>query len=70
MRGQGLLAGIKVKVAPAEVVSAALAEKLLLVGAGDNVVRILPPLNVEDSEISEGISRLAAALAHIKKSKT
>jgi acetylornithine/N-succinyldiaminopimelate aminotransferase len=70
VRGQGLLAGIKVAVAPADVVAAALAERLLVVGAGDGVVRVLPPLIVADHEISEGIERLSRALAEISKSKT
>jgi acetylornithine/N-succinyldiaminopimelate aminotransferase len=70
VRGQGLLAGIKVNAAPAEVVAAALAERLLVVGAGDNVVRVLPPLTVADHEISEGIDRLSRALSHVSKSIT
>lgn len=70
VRGQGLLAGLKVGVAPADIVAAARAERLLVVGAGDNVVRLLPPLTVADHEISEGIERLSRALAHIAKSKT
>ena len=52
MRGHGLLAGIKVKPPTGEVVAACTAEKLLTVGAGENVVRLLPPLNVIESEIS------------------
>jgi acetylornithine/N-succinyldiaminopimelate aminotransferase len=70
VRGQGLLSGIKVTVAPADVVAAARAERVLVVGAGDGVVRILPPLIVADHEISEGIERLSRALAQISKSKT
>ena len=62
VRGQGLLTGIKVKVAPAEVVKAALGEKLLVAGASDNVVRLLPPLNVTDEEIAEAAQRLSRAL--------
>lgn len=70
VRGQGLLTGIKLAVAPAEVVAAALAERVLVVGAGDNVVRVLPPLIVADHEISEGVERLSRALTHVSKSKT
>jgi acetylornithine/N-succinyldiaminopimelate aminotransferase len=70
VRGLGLLTGLKLKVAPAEVVQAALAEKLLVVGAGDNVVRIIPPLVIEESEISDGVERLALALDHISKTKS
>ncbi len=72
VRGVGLLAGIKLKAgtAPADVVKAALAEKLLLVGAGDNTVRVLPPLNVVDEDISIGIERLAKALQRVAKSQS
>lgn len=63
VRGQGLLAGIKVKLPPADVVKAAMAEHLLLVGAADNTVRILPPLNVSEEEISESVARLSRAFA-------
>ena len=70
VRGQGLLTGIKVTAAPADVVAAALGERVLVVGAGDSVVRVLPPLIVADHELSEGIERLARALAQLSKSKT
>ncbi len=65
VRGQGLLSGIRLSSAPAAVVAAAREEGLLVVGAGDNVVRILPPLTVADHEISEGIERLSRALARV-----
>ena len=68
IRSQGLLTGIKVGAAPSDIVAAALAERLLVVGAGDSVVRVLPPLTVADHEISEGIERLSRALAHVSKS--
>ena len=70
VRGQGLLTGIKVKVAPAGVVKAAIAEKLLLVGASDNVVRLLPPLNITDEEIAEAAQRLSRALDRLSTSAT
>jgi len=49
------------------VVAACTAEKLLTVGAGDNVVRLLPPLNVTEAEIVEATRRLAAALRRVSK---
>ncbi|WP_072396368.1 aspartate aminotransferase family protein [Hyphomicrobium sp. CS1GBMeth3] len=70
IRGQGLLTGIKVTAAPADVVAAAREQRLLLVGAGDNVVRVLPPLIVADHEISEAVERLSRALANISEPKT
>ncbi len=65
VRGQGLLTGIKVSVAPGEVVKAAIEEKLLVAGASDNVVRILPPLNITDEEIAEVTQRLSRALDRV-----
>src|SRR4029077_15690677 len=62
VRGSGLLTGIKVKPPYGDVVNACSAEKLLPVGAGDNVVRLLPPLNVTEAEIMEGTRRFGAAL--------
>jgi len=63
VRGSGLLTGIKVKPAMGDVVNACVEEKLLTVGAGDNVVRLLPPLNITEEEIAEAIGRLDRALA-------
>jgi len=67
VRGSGLLLGIKVTSPMAEVVSAAIAEGLLTVGAGENVVRLLPPLNVSEAEIGEAMTRLSRALKHVAK---
>jgi len=67
VRGSGLLAGIKVKPPVAEVVGACLAEGLLTVGAGENVVRLLPPLNVSEAEIGEAITRLSRAMRRVAK---
>ncbi len=72
VRGQGLLVGLKLKpTAPAaEAVKAAMSENLLLVAAGDNVVRVLPPLIVTDAEIGDGIARLSRALTRLSKAQT
>ncbi|MEL7048216.1 MAG: aminotransferase class III-fold pyridoxal phosphate-dependent enzyme, partial [Pseudomonadota bacterium] len=67
VRGEGLLVGMRFKCPMSDVVDAAFAEKLLLVGAGDNVVRLLPPLNTTPAERSQAIERLSAALSQIQK---
>jgi acetylornithine/N-succinyldiaminopimelate aminotransferase len=67
VRGSGLLTGIKVKPPMGDVVSACVEEKLLTVGAGDNVVRLLPPLNVTEAEIADAVARLDRALARFPK---
>jgi acetylornithine/N-succinyldiaminopimelate aminotransferase len=74
VRGEGLLIGLRALVPAGDLVDALRAEKMLAVGAGDNVVRLLPPLIVNEQEIAEGIARLdraCAALnrAHIKPRK-
>ena len=61
IRGKGLLLGIKFdekKVLAKDVVSKALENGLLLVGAGNNVVRFFPPFNVTNDEIDKAISIL------------
>jgi acetylornithine/N-succinyldiaminopimelate aminotransferase len=67
VRGSGLLTGLKVKPPMSDVVNGCTDEKLLTVGAGDNVVRLLPPLNVTDEELGEAVDRLGRALARCAK---
>jgi acetylornithine/N-succinyldiaminopimelate aminotransferase len=68
VRGSGLLTGIKVRPPMGEVINACADEKLLTVAAGDNVVRLLPPLNVTEEELTEAARRLGRALARWAKS--
>jgi acetylornithine/N-succinyldiaminopimelate aminotransferase len=67
VRGEGLLVGIKLRVPPADFAEAALAQKILVIPAGDNVVRVVPPLVVTDEEIAEGLRRLDTACAAIEE---
>jgi acetylornithine/N-succinyldiaminopimelate aminotransferase len=46
-----------------DVVAAAQEEGLLLVPAGDNVVRLLPPLIIEDAHVEEAITLLERTAA-------
>jgi acetylornithine/N-succinyldiaminopimelate aminotransferase len=61
VRGAGLMLGLKCRVPNTELVAAGYANHVLTVGAADNVVRILPPLNITDEEIAEGVARLDRA---------
>jgi acetylornithine/N-succinyldiaminopimelate aminotransferase len=61
VRGEGLMFGLKTRVPNGEFAAAARAEGLLTVLAGDNVVRLLPPLVVDESDISQAATRLAKA---------
>ena len=48
LRGEGLMIGLKMKVPNLEFVAALRKHHMLSVGAGDNVVRLLPPLIIEE----------------------
>jgi acetylornithine/N-succinyldiaminopimelate aminotransferase len=61
VRGEGLLAGVRTVMPNSELVDELRAEKVIAVAAGDNVVRLLPPLIVSEAEIAEGVSRLERA---------
>lgn len=61
VRGKGLMLGLKMKVPAGDFVNAMRQRGLLGVGAGDNVVRLLPPLIIEEVHVREAIEKLEAA---------
>jgi len=61
VRGAGLMLGLVCKVTNTDLVNAAYAQDILTVPAADNVVRLLPPLNIGDDDIAEAVRRLGAA---------
>jgi acetylornithine/N-succinyldiaminopimelate aminotransferase len=67
VRGEGLLLGLRCVAPNTQLVAAAREAGVLLVGAGDNVARVLPPLIVSEEEIDEGVARIAAACAAVRK---
>lgn len=69
VRGQGLMLGLKCRIPPAEVVNAAYAEDLLTVPAADNVVRLLPALNISDEELGEAAARLDRAATRLTETR-
>ena len=62
VRGEGLLIGVKAVVPSGDLVNALREQKLLTVGAGDNVVRFLAPLIVSEAEIEQSVSLPRARL--------
>src|SRR6202007_475405 len=66
MRGEGLLLGLRARVPNAELVDALRAEKLLAVAAGDNAVRLLPPLIVTEAELAEAAERIDRAATRLE----
>ncbi len=67
VRGQGLILGLKCKVAPADFVKAGYGEHVLTVPAADNVVRLLPPLTLTDDDIAEAATRLDRAASALER---
>lgn len=65
VRGQGLILGLKCKVLNTDVVKACYGEQLLTVPAADNCVRLLPALNIPDSDIGEALARLNRAASAV-----
>jgi acetylornithine/N-succinyldiaminopimelate aminotransferase len=62
VRGQGLLLGLRCEPSNADIAAECLARGLLVVPAGDNVVRLLPPLIIEGEHIDEAIGTLQDVL--------
>ena len=62
IRGAGLIWGVQLADPAGEVVARALEQKLLLCPAGPNVVRIVPPLIIEDAELVRGLAILEGVL--------
>ncbi len=62
----GLMLGLKCRVPVAEIQAAALSEQLLTVGAGDDVLRVVPPLVVGDAECLEAAERLSRAAERVR----
>jgi acetylornithine/N-succinyldiaminopimelate aminotransferase len=69
VRGEGLLVGLRAVVPSSELVDELRAEKMITVAAGDNVVRLLPPLIVSEEEIADATDRIDRACARIANAR-
>jgi acetylornithine/N-succinyldiaminopimelate aminotransferase len=65
VRGSGLMLGLKCRTPNSDVVAAAYGQELLCVPAADNVIRLLPALNISDEELGEAVARLDRAATAI-----
>ena len=63
VRGLGLMLGVKMKTDSRAFVSYLRTRGILTVAAGDNVVRVLPPLTIEEAHVAEFVEGLSAAAA-------
>ena len=69
LRGEGLMIGLECVVPNMDLVTALRDEKLLSVGAGDNTLRLLPPLNVTRDEIDVALNSIEKACASLRDKK-
>jgi acetylornithine/N-succinyldiaminopimelate aminotransferase len=65
VRGEGLMLGLKCRVPNTDVVRAGYNARVLVVAAADNVVRLLPALNITEAEVDEGLRRLEDAASAV-----
>lgn len=65
VRGRGLMVGIELDVAPADIVKQGYEHGLLLVSSGTNVIRFVPPLIMKKSHVDELIEKLTLILENI-----
>ena len=69
VRGTGLILGLKCKVSNMDVLNAAYRAELIVVPAADNVIRLLPPLNISEGDIDEALARLDQAASDLEKAE-
>jgi acetylornithine/N-succinyldiaminopimelate aminotransferase len=67
VRGEGLLLGLRAVMPAVELVDELRAENMITVAAGDNVVRLLPPLIISEPEIAEAVTRIERACERLAK---
>jgi acetylornithine/N-succinyldiaminopimelate aminotransferase len=67
VRSEGLLIGLRMVPPVSEMVDELRAEKMLAPAAGDNVVRLLPPLIIGEDEISEAVARIDRACIRLEQ---
>ena len=70
VRGEGLLLGLRCVVPSGQLVDALRDEHMLAVGAGENVVRLEPPLIVTEAEVGEAMGMLDRACARLARAAT
>jgi len=67
VRGEGLMMGLKMRVPNTEFVAALLKNKMLVIGAGDNVIRLLPPLIITEDDVRAALKILSETAAEFEK---
>ncbi len=68
-RGEGLMIGLQTKIPVGDLVAAARNAHVLTIPAADNVARLLPPLNITDEDLAEGVRLLDEACTALEKAR-
>jgi len=66
VRGQGMMLGLKMRVPNGDFITAARDAGLVVLPAGDNVVRLLPPLTLSENEAREGVALMGKAASTLE----
>jgi len=69
LRGTGLMLGLKLRVKNTDFIDRLRAHGMLAVGAGDNVMRLLPPLIIDESHVREAMGMLGETAAEFEHAK-
>ncbi|MBL4806644.1 MAG: aspartate aminotransferase family protein [Rhodobacteraceae bacterium] len=67
VRGEGLMLAIKCKLPNMDIVNAGYDAKVLVIPAADNVVRLLPPLNIGSKDIDDALWRIEEAAIALER---
>ncbi|HVU19789.1 MAG TPA: aspartate aminotransferase family protein [Rhizomicrobium sp.] len=67
VRGEGLMLGLKLRVPNTDFVRALLKNKMLVIGAGDNVIRLLPPLIITEDDVRAALKILSETAVEFEK---
>lgn len=70
IRGEGLLLGLKCKSPNADIITALRQERVLVAPAGDNVIRLMPPLIITEEELAEAHQRMSRAFQSVANKQT
>ena len=65
-RGRGFMQGLEMSIPVGPIIKEALEKKLILINAGTNIVRFVPPLVIEKQHIDEMVAILDGVLANVK----
>ena len=69
VRGVGLMTGLKCKIPNSDMMQALFDQKMLVIPAGENVVRLIPPLIISEDDLDKGIGKIEAACLNLRNTQ-